>query len=68
MWLFFVPCSLNTRISETMSSYESLLVELREKGPLGTQRRTLMIILKKDLKKTGCVDVDWIHLAHDWSQ
>jgi hypothetical protein len=24
------------------------------------------IILKKDLKPTGCEDVDWIHLAEDY--
>jgi hypothetical protein len=51
------------RMGETKCSYRNLVGKSEGKKPLERPRRRLEDTIRIDLQKTGCEDVDWIHVA-----
>jgi hypothetical protein len=50
------------------NAHESVVGNSQEKGPLRIPRRRWTDDIKTDLKGTGRLDVDWIHLARNTVQ
>jgi hypothetical protein len=52
-------------MGDMRNSYKVFVEEPGGKRLLGRPKRRWKDNAKMDLKETGCVDVDWIHLAQD---
>jgi hypothetical protein len=52
-------------MGEVRGAYNILVGRPERRRPLGRPRRRWQDNIKMDLRETGFVDVDWIHLAQD---